>query len=117
MSDSNEHDPQPAPIYEGEDVIADLARELLSQSENIDIATLLLQRRQFGIEKYGQPLMSLDGRDSLKDLEDEILDALAYSYKMILSGETPSSSKWRRLYRMAKLLCFQVENTKGGVDE
>ena len=117
MSDSNEHDPQPAPLNEGEDVIAGLARWMLTQGENIDIATLLLQRRQFGVEKYGQPLMSNDGRDSLKDLEDEILDALAYSHKIILAGEVIPSSKWRRLHRMVRALEFQFANMMNQEDE
>jgi hypothetical protein len=35
-------------------------------------------RRAIGIETYGRPLTPFNGRNSLKDLKEELLDAIAY---------------------------------------
>lgn len=36
-------------------------------------------RRRIGIARYGRPLQAHNGRDALRDLREELLDALAYS--------------------------------------
>ena len=38
------------------------------------------QRRAFGVAKYGKPLTLDNGRDHLRDLLDEALDAIVYAY-------------------------------------
>lgn len=41
------------------------------------------QRDEFGRRKYGVPLRTFDGRDSLVDLYQELLDAVVYVRKLI----------------------------------
>lgn len=40
----------------------------------------LRQRQQYGIAKYGQSLMTFDGRDKRVDAVQELLDGLQYLY-------------------------------------
>jgi hypothetical protein len=40
---------------------------------------MLDERRQFGIKKYGTALMTFNGRDFVKDLMEELVDALQYA--------------------------------------
>lgn len=90
--------PEPAPKNEGEDVTAWVLRMFKALSPQIKtkggenhglqaMIALVEARRAFGIEKYGQPLMSQDGRDTLEDLRQEIGDAVAYTFKALISGE------------------------------
>jgi len=121
MSDTNEHDPQPAPIRcdGSRDVIIDLCEKSICgvSISRAEIMRKLLERREFGIEKYGQPLMSRDGRDSLKDLEDEMLDALAYAHKIVMSGEPIHALDWTRLHMMVDFLrtelAYMKQTTRG----
>jgi len=45
-----------------------------------------IDRRAFGIAKYGTPLQAFNGRDWLKDLIQEFLDAVAYSQQGVMEG-------------------------------
>lgn len=59
---------------------------------------LMFDRREFGIAKYGQPLMSEDGRNTFKDMLDEALDGYAYAMKYFMQRNTHTS---RRLVKVA----------------
>lgn len=52
-----------------------------------DTINLVTQRDAFGRQKYGQPLMSRDGRDSVEDAMQDMGDLLQYLYKSKLNGE------------------------------
>ena len=43
------------------------------------VLDLMRERRQVGIDRYGAPLQRGNGRDGLRDLLEELLDAVAYS--------------------------------------
>ena len=43
------------------------------------VLDLMRERRQVGIDRYGVPLQRGNGRDGLRDLLEELLDAVAYS--------------------------------------
>jgi DNA-binding transcriptional regulator YdaS (Cro superfamily) len=77
---------QPDPRNDGVDVIADLILCLpglrLNPEAKGALARALAFRRTLGISRYGQPLMSNDGRDTLRDLNDELLDAAAYAWSL-----------------------------------
>lgn len=45
------------------------------------------ERRQLGIERYGQAHRRLNGRDTLRDLYDEHLDALVYLRSLVSASE------------------------------
>lgn len=63
--------PQPPPRHRGTESVWQMVIEDM------------LGREAFGIAKYGGPLEVDDGRDSLEDLYDELLDACCYIRKEI----------------------------------
>lgn len=64
---------QPAPRNEGENVPEAFRR--WAALRGYDAAVALSEKRDaFGREKYGQPLMSDDGRDTMQDAVEEIGD-------------------------------------------
>ena len=75
---------QPKPINKGV-VIFNLIQSYLDdvkdKSYNNEVLEKLFQRYDFGLKKYGQPLMSDDGRDSVRDADEELLDAIQYIIK------------------------------------
>lgn len=50
------------------------------------------ERDRHGVQKYGQPLTAGDGRDSLIDLYQELLDAVVYIRKEIREREIRKQS-------------------------
>lgn len=95
--------PEPPPKNEGRDVgkalLAYLFNELeatgpfsrhMSQRPEtakwVAAYDLIKQRYEFGLAKYGQPLMTEDGRNTTEDLKQELGDALMYRAKQLLQG-------------------------------
>lgn len=83
---SEQFDPeagQPLPITTKKSV--DVAVEVADDLKKIgsrDIAVDVEARIAIGERKYGKRLQSFNGRDALKDLYDEVLDALNYSKQL-----------------------------------
>lgn len=50
-------------------------------------------RDQLGLRKYGRPLLPNDGRDSLQDLYEELLDAAVYIKKAMLERDSAQNVK------------------------
>ena len=48
------------------------------------LKSLFEERYKKGLETYGKPLMTEDGRDSMKDLKEELADAILYAHKITL---------------------------------
>lgn len=75
---------QPKPVNKGI-VIFNLIQSYLDQVEdksfNSEVLEQLFQRYTFGLQKYGQPLKSDDGRDSVRDANEELLDCIQYLIK------------------------------------
>lgn len=42
------------------------------------LSKAVLERMQYGIDKYGSPLETFNGRDPIRDVWEELLDALTY---------------------------------------
>lgn len=40
-------------------------------------------RKQLGIQRYGTPLQAFNGRDALRDLYEELLDAVQYARQVL----------------------------------
>lgn len=71
--------PEPPPKNRGSNVYTSLCCFLTySNLDDPCILDLLEKRHNFGIQKYGQPLMTHDGRDDLEDARQEIGDFLQY---------------------------------------
>lgn len=67
--------PQPAPSGGEGDVWA----ELIGAETDPALRALYIQRRGVGIDRYGTPLRRGNGRDTYRDLREELLDATAYA--------------------------------------
>ncbi len=83
--------PKPGQVNVGPEVIKDVLsfhdfRSGLVQSVATDFET----RIQLGIERYGHPLQTHNGRDAMKDAYDELLDAAHYLKQIILEGPNPT---------------------------
>ena len=91
--------PEPPPKPSGVVVPDALVRHLSYHHTNIStyLIPLILQRSAFGIIKYGQPLMSEDGRDGVEEARQEAGDLLQYAFKVYLSGDKDGLEKIRRL--------------------
>lgn len=79
---------QPLPITtkKSVDVAVEVAEDLRKCGFG-DVAEDVEARIRIGERKYGKRLQSFNGRDALKDLYDEILDALNYSKQLELEGK------------------------------
>jgi hypothetical protein len=92
---------QPAPKKGGKEVYG-ILMEYIDQIDKSNInngkyaiseslKNKLNQRYEFGKKKYGQALMTEDGRDVIRDFEEELLDAIYYLAKAIYTKETTES--------------------------
>lgn len=70
--------PEPAPRLGGEPVTPALVAWLIDHAAAQSVVDAVLARDAFGREKYGQPLMTDDGRDVVEDARQELADALQY---------------------------------------
>lgn len=79
--------PEPPPIKSGVEVTPLLIEWLSSQTaDSSPIIALIEARRLYGLSKYGQSLMTEDGRDTMEDARQEAADLLQYIYKAKLQG-------------------------------
>lgn len=93
--------PEPPPVPQGE-IVPDkliefltLSKQALQDREDLLVHTdaviaLIKDRDEFGRKKYGQPLMSEDGRNGVEDAKQELGDLLQYLMKCKLAGQTIS---------------------------
>lgn len=75
---------QPAPINKGQSVTPALLEWLKDHHASEKVISTIQQRYEFGLNKYGQPLMTQDGRDTFRDAQEEAADLLQYLYKATL---------------------------------
>ena len=79
--------PQPSPINFGISVSESLIQTLEKLGDSGPAIDLIKQRTAFGIKKYGQPLMSEDGRNTIIDALQEAGDLMQYIWKAKLRHE------------------------------
>lgn len=62
----------------------------------------LAVRKQIGLDRYGSLLQAGNGRDALRDLNEELLDALVYCKQWLEENdeEAADSHAMRRVYSM-----------------
>jgi hypothetical protein len=81
-------EPEPLPRAEGEPIPELLVEWLEEKIENSGTVISDVQARaEFGFKKYGQYLMSDDGRDTINDARQEAIDLLKYMFKARVRGE------------------------------
>lgn len=103
--------PEPAPSKGKVSVTANLLQLLTdaivaspheSYFGNVAMKELVEQRRLLGISKYGQELMTEDGRNAFEDARQEIGDAAQYIWKLGMEG-APDEEFQRILLLLAAL--------------
>lgn len=77
--------PKPSGIIVPDSLIGYLKQKY--SHESVPLVELIKQRDAFGRAKYGQPLMSQDGRNGVEDARQEAGDLLQYAYKVYLTGD------------------------------
>ena len=77
--------PLPVTTKKSVDVAVEVAEDLKKVGFQ-DIAEDVEARIRIGERKYGKRLQSFNGRDTLRDLYDEVLDALNYSKQLELEN-------------------------------
>lgn len=89
--------PEPPPVNRGQPiyhiVLQYLERVTADEKTKTEVSRLLQDRYTFGLNKYGQPLMSEDGRNDVEDCIQEIGDAIQYIVKAKYNGKDISSIK------------------------
>lgn len=71
----------------------------------------LLKRRQIGISRYGTALQPFNNRDGLKDLGEELLDALVYTEQVRTERDELTSLA----RQMKEALTWRHQNDRGGM--
>lgn len=94
---------QPDPVERGVNVPEALIKVIdnhymLSETDKTHLIELIRERDELGRSKYGQPLMSQDGRSGVQDALEELGDLLQYAMKCKLNG----SENVSHLRRMIK---------------
>lgn len=93
---------EPAPIQTdlSEEVLPFVLMQLLDSGRGALMADLQA-RAKLGVERYGTPLMTHNGRDPLADLYQELLDALMYLGQYMIETEMPMDFEFEGLKRTA----------------
>ena len=109
--------PEPTPVKNGDEVtplLISYIETVYPQEHNQHLISLIMQRHQFGMEKYGQPLMTKDGRNGIEDARQELGDLIQYIFKTWVSGEHHTQEEiddFRKLWRLSKdLIDSIIEN-------
>jgi hypothetical protein len=68
-----------------QEAIKDQTKKVLWMEVMLD----MLKRHQKGVETYGTPLFAHNGRDALKDLYEELLDAVVYLKQVMTERDEP----------------------------
>lgn len=100
--------PEPPPKPSGIIVPDALLEYMEGINEWEDLSKLVRERDAFGRKKYGQPLMSQDGRNGVEDARQEAGDLLQYAFKVYLSGDMKGLDELR-------LLIKQVDDVMGAI--
>lgn len=82
--------PEPAPVPGGREVTPLLIAWLRAHVSDLVFRETLIgglqARDTYGRAKYGQPLMTHDGRDDRTEVLQEVIDAIQYAFKARLNG-------------------------------
>jgi hypothetical protein len=99
--------PEPPPLNKGIPVTTELLKWLEEGGYKRSI-DLIIERDTYGIKKYGQRLMTQDGRNSIEDARQELGDAMQYIYKAKLNDEDTSCLE-EDYYVLGKILQIKIE--------
>lgn len=74
------------------------------------IRDMLIQRRAFGVEKYGLPLEAHNGRNPIKDLEEEIVDGFQYCEQAIIEARHIPRVQALAMIEMLECMVTDISN-------
>lgn len=95
MTDKKDQSPQPAPKQGGVEVYTLLDKYLKDTAgeKNDYLRHKLTERYDFGKKKYGIGLCTENGRDTVRDAEEEVLDLIYYLVSCIHTGKNIDNIK------------------------
>ncbi len=113
-------DPQPPPKRGGCKVGKELIDYVwripkLRRSQCITLQEQVEARTAYGKAKYGQVLMTQDGRDEVIDAEQELIDLIQYAYKARLNNRRKEAAQ--RLGAAMTVLVAILTNDEDDYDE
>lgn len=85
----------------GKPVFAEVRKRLLPYSRDL-LLPLIDAREAYGVAKYGQTLLTDDGRDTPTEVVNELLDALAYVTKWAM--QEPANQNVREYHRQIQVM-------------
>jgi hypothetical protein len=87
----------------------------VSRSAAAWLGDAVIERTRLGVERYGSPLMSHNGRDALRDLAEEVVDGVQYATQALMETDDVDETAWLWAAR-AKLLgaAADLERVRGG---
>lgn len=108
---------QPAPQFGYGDYVAS---DLIDRTREADpeVSEAIAARRLVGVARYGQALQTNDGRNTLADLVQELLDAMIYAHKGVMESQ-PRTTEWHvyadvryNLNRVLALIALRMPEDK-----
>src|SRR4051812_45104974 len=98
--------PEPKPKNEGVEIYPIVLKRIeeskMNNEDKNNLIKLLNDRYTFGLKKYGQSLMSQDGRDSIEDAIQELGDFLMYYIKAELNKE--NTEKLKKIFNSISII-------------
>ena len=88
---------QPQPRPGGRPVTPWLLGWLASVEAPLEVVEAVRARDALGRVRYGQPLTTVDGRDPVADLAQELADALLYAARLRMTGDQEGIESTRAL--------------------
>lgn len=83
---------QPAPTFGNGEIVVDSLIDWIRERDP-EVLEAIIERKQVGVERYGQALQTNDGRNTLADMVQELLDAIIYAHKGVMESE-PKTAAW-----------------------
>ena len=78
----------------------------------------IIKRDEYGYDKYGQNLETFDGRPTIWDLYQELLDGVQYTRKLIEEGNLPGEmvNVYPTLLELLRIVRLAINNMEGMED-
>jgi len=116
--------PLRAPKRGGRSVTILVARDLLNANIEDDpimakqLVDDIIKRDEYGYNKYGQNLETNDGRPTIWDLYQELLDGVQYTRKLIEEGNLPGEmvNVYPTLLELLRIVRLAINNMEGMED-
>jgi len=90
--------------------VTPLLLDWLRRGASDDVLSLIKARHAYGLQKYGQGLMTEDGRNTMEDARQEAGDLLQYLFKALIGKDRPSKDDVTQLKEVLGY-CQQILDT------